>query len=57
MLSGGVNSPLPTTRELFPSERVTVYVCCVFCRNATGAWFLNRKRHVMSGLPSPFLSA
>ena len=39
MLSGGVNRPLPTTRDDFPSTRVTVYDCCVFCRNATGAWF------------------
>ena len=57
MLSGGVSSPLPTTRDDFPSSRVTVYFCCVFWRNATGAWFANRNRQVTSGFPSPFLSA
>ena len=41
----------------FPSTRVTVYACCVFCRNATGAPVLNRNYQVTSGLPSPFLSA
>src|SRR5881227_1362818 len=57
MLSGGVNKPLPTTVDLPFTTFVTVYDCCVFCRNATGAPFLNRKYHVTSGLPSPFVSA
>jgi hypothetical protein len=57
MLSGGVKRPLPTTLADFPSTRVTVYSCCVFCRNATGARFLNLNCQVMSALPSPFLSA
>jgi len=56
MLSGGVRRPWPTTRETPASVFVTLYACCVFCKNATFGPFVNRYVYVVSGTASPFLS-